>query len=58
MASKHMPVTIAIAAAVAVLNVAEATEYMVGDDQGWKPRVNYTAWAAGKEFVVGDSIGD
>ncbi|KAL2543898.1 Uclacyanin 1 [Forsythia ovata] len=33
-----------------------ATDYMVGDDAGWKVGVNYTAWAAGKEFYIGDTL--
>lgn len=35
---------------------ATATDYIVGDDAGWKLNFNYTAWAQGKEFYVGDRI--
>ncbi|KAL2543829.1 blue copper protein-like [Forsythia ovata] len=33
-----------------------ATDYMVGDDAGWKLNFNYTIWASGKEFFVGDRL--
>ncbi|OIS99578.1 PREDICTED: stellacyanin-like [Nicotiana attenuata] len=35
---------------------AMATDHLVGDDQGWKLDFNYTAWAATKEFHVGDKL--
>ncbi|KAH6778939.1 hypothetical protein C2S52_010176 [Perilla frutescens var. hirtella] len=35
---------------------AFAVDYVVGDDAGWKLNVNYTAWAQGKEFYVGDRL--
>ncbi|XP_057775653.1 mavicyanin-like [Salvia miltiorrhiza] len=53
MASKAFLMTIMVAAAVAP---AIATDYMVGDADGWKLNVNYTQWAAGKSFHVGDSL--
>ncbi|KAK4435189.1 Lamin-like protein [Sesamum alatum] len=43
-----------IVAAVAV--PAFATDYVVGDNAGWKLGVNYTAWAEGKDFFVGDRL--
>lgn len=42
---------VVVAAAPAI-----ATDYTVGDDAGWKLNFNYTAWAQGKEFYVGDRI--
>lgn len=33
-----------------------ATYYTVGGNSGWKPGVNYTAWASGQQFVVGDYL--
>lgn len=39
-----------------VLAPALATDYMVGDDAGWKLDYNYTEWAKGKDFHVGDTI--
>ncbi|KAG6399251.1 hypothetical protein SASPL_140727 [Salvia splendens] len=53
MASKALLITILVAAAVAP---ALALDYMVGDGEGWKLKVNYTQWAAGKTFVVGDNL--
>ncbi|CAL5069194.1 unnamed protein product [Urochloa decumbens] len=35
---------------------ASAKDYTVGDSSGWKPGVNYTAWAKGKQFSVGDTL--
>lgn len=35
-----------------------ATQYVVGDDQGWNSGVDYYAWVEGKTFHVGDSLGD
>lgn len=31
--------------------------YIVGDDQGWNPNVDYKAWACGKTFYQGDILG-
>ncbi|KAL4355933.1 hypothetical protein HN51_027305 [Arachis hypogaea] len=33
-----------------------ATDYTVGDASGWTLEVNYTKWATGKEFKVGDTL--
>ncbi|GFP86475.1 blue copper protein [Phtheirospermum japonicum] len=33
-----------------------ATNYVVGDDVGWRLGVNYSAWAEGKDFRVGDTL--
>ncbi|XP_050213371.1 blue copper protein 1b-like isoform X2 [Mercurialis annua] len=33
-----------------------ATDYVVGDDAGWKVGVNYTQWAMGKTFHIGDTL--
>eukprot|EP00249_Psilotum_nudum_P027000 c34208_g1_i1 orf=138-692(-) len=39
------------------LNKAFAESFTVGDSQGWVVgSVNYTQWAAGKEFHVGDEL--
>ncbi|KAL2238127.1 UNVERIFIED_CONTAM: Uclacyanin 1 [Sesamum indicum] len=46
-----------IAIIVATVTVpALATDYVVGDNAGWKLGVNYTAWAEGKDFFVGDRL--
>ena len=34
-----------------------ATQYIVGDDQGWDYEVDYYSWMNGKTFHVGDSLG-
>jgi len=34
-----------------------ATEYIVGDESGWTLGFEYHAWAAGKNFLVGDELG-
>lgn len=35
-----------------------AKQWTVGDSAGWtKVSVNYTEWAAGKSFFVGDTLG-
>ncbi|XP_009765223.2 blue copper protein 1a-like [Nicotiana sylvestris] len=48
---------IALVVVVAMVAVpAMATDHWVGDDQGWKLDFNYTAWAATKEFHVGDKL--
>ncbi len=43
--------------AVVLPTFAMATEYFVGDDEGWKVGVNYSEWANGKVFRVGDKLG-
>ncbi|RVW18603.1 Blue copper protein [Vitis vinifera] len=54
MASKHL-------AALAIFTillpaVAMATEFTVGDDQGWTINFDYVAWAKDKVFHVGDKL--
>jgi hypothetical protein len=34
-----------------------AAEHIVGDDKGWTANFNYTTWASGKVFHVGDTLG-
>jgi hypothetical protein len=34
-----------------------ATKFGVGDDKGWTINLDYQAWAQGKEFHVGDTLG-
>ncbi|KAJ0967345.1 hypothetical protein J5N97_024262 [Dioscorea zingiberensis] len=55
MASKQM---LAILAVVAVIlpSITMATEFIVGDEVGWSLKGNYTAWAMGKVFNVGDTL--
>ena len=56
MASKHL----AALAIFAILlpAVAMATEFTVGDDQGWTINFDYVAWAKDKVFHVGDKLGN
>ncbi|CAM0148269.1 unnamed protein product [Urochloa decumbens] len=37
-------------------STASATSYTVGDGSGWTTGVDYTSWAASKNFKVGDSL--
>ncbi|CAO2039917.1 unnamed protein product [Urochloa humidicola] len=41
---------------VAVAAPAYATDYVVGDSSGWTSGVDYTTWAKGKTFSVGDNL--
>lgn len=54
-------VSLNIFAALAILGVALpstlATQWIVGDTQGWGLSVDYTTWASGKTFLVGDTLG-
>ena len=43
--------------AVVLPTVAMATQYIVGDEQGWTIDYDYEVWAKGKTFYVGDQIG-
>ncbi|XP_010646917.2 blue copper protein 1a-like [Vitis vinifera] len=54
MASKHLA-ALAIFAIV-LPAVAMATEFTVGDDQGWTINFDYVAWAKDKVFHVGDKL--
>jgi hypothetical protein len=45
-----------LAVLLAVIAPASGKDYAVGDESGWKPGVDYTAWAKGKAFNVGDSL--
>uniref|UniRef100_A0A0E0KK00 Phytocyanin domain-containing protein n=1 Tax=Oryza punctata TaxID=4537 RepID=A0A0E0KK00_ORYPU len=57
MASKQMlAVAAAVALAVLLPACAAATEHMVGDDNGWILGFDYAAWAATKQFRVGDTL--
>lgn len=53
MASKALLIIIMVAAAS---GPALAMDYMVGDANGWNTSGNYTQWAAGKNFRVGDNL--
>ncbi|PIN18289.1 hypothetical protein CDL12_09048 [Handroanthus impetiginosus] len=53
MASRAFLIAIFIVVAIAP---TLATDYMVGDDKGWNLSGNYTEWATGKDFRVGDTL--
>ena len=57
MASKRFVGAMAILAFV-LPAVAMATEFIVGDDQGWTINFDYEAWAKEKVFHVGDKLGN
>lgn len=56
MASSNHFITFAIAV-ILLPAVAFATEYVAGDDNGWTTNFDYQAWAKGKVFYVGDTLG-
>ncbi|KAI3991305.1 hypothetical protein MKX01_034624 [Papaver californicum] len=47
-----------ILASVAIIlpSIAPATDYIVGDDSGWKINFDYAAWAKDRQFYVGDTL--
>jgi hypothetical protein len=47
---------IVLLAAGAAVVPASAKDYTVGDSSGWKTGVDYTAWAKGKPFAIGDTL--
>ncbi|KAL3619369.1 hypothetical protein CASFOL_036939 [Castilleja foliolosa] len=55
MASKFL-LMIMIFVAVVVIVPCSGIDYMVGDDVGWRLGVDYSAWAQGKDFRVGDTL--
>jgi hypothetical protein len=61
MASRAITLLAAMAvfAAVAALlpATASAASYTVGDGSGWDLGIDYAAWADGKKFRVGDTLG-
>jgi hypothetical protein len=62
MASRKVLLITAATMAVVIVGAllpatASAANYMVGDDSGWDLEVDYDAWARGKKFKVGDTLG-
>ncbi|KAL4299307.1 hypothetical protein HN51_050058 [Arachis hypogaea] len=45
-----------VIATIFLPSIAIATEFIVGDDQGWRPGFDYNSWAASKVFHVGDTL--
>ncbi|KAL6633512.1 hypothetical protein ACP70R_026183 [Stipagrostis hirtigluma subsp. patula] len=56
MASWSSCSALAVLLLVAGASTAAATSYTVGDGSGWTTGVDYTTWAASKNFKVGDSL--
>ncbi|KAL1830126.1 hypothetical protein DCAR_0209534 [Daucus carota subsp. sativus] len=54
MASINIFVTLALISAI--IAPALATDFVIGDEAGWKTNFDYKTWAAGKEFHVGDKL--
>ncbi|XP_020587638.1 basic blue protein-like [Phalaenopsis equestris] len=52
-----MALKLALFIAMAVVPaIVGATDFLVGDEKGWTLGVNYTKWAEGKKFKVGDNL--
>jgi uncharacterized membrane protein len=45
-----------VVAAACLASMASATEWMVGDNEGWRAKFNTTGWANDKTFRVGDTL--
>ncbi|XVF56839.1 hypothetical protein PTKIN_Ptkin06aG0152400 [Pterospermum kingtungense] len=52
----HCSLVIFALVAAMIPAISYAMEFTVGDDDGWKLGVNYTEWAKGKQFFVGDTL--
>ncbi|KAK1264110.1 Lamin-like protein [Acorus gramineus] len=55
MASNRIFVVLAILATI-LPSISLATEHIVGDDDGWRIGFDYSKWAEGKTFQVGDTL--
>ncbi|XP_008240517.1 PREDICTED: stellacyanin-like [Prunus mume] len=49
-------VTLITMVVILLPTIAMATEFVVGDENGWKPNFDYQAWAKDKVFHVGDTL--
>ncbi|CAL5091275.1 unnamed protein product [Urochloa decumbens] len=47
---------LAVVAVACLASMATATDWMVGDNDGWRAKFNTTGWADGKTFRVGDTL--
>ncbi|KAK2996403.1 hypothetical protein RJ639_025242 [Escallonia herrerae] len=54
--ASYVRVVLAIALLAAAASSTLATDFVVGDEQGWNVGLDYQAWAQGKEFHVGDRL--
>ncbi|KAF4397105.1 hypothetical protein G4B88_008951 [Cannabis sativa] len=53
---KKIIMLVLIATIIVVPKMAYGTEYVVGDENGWKPNFNYSDWTKDKMFMVGDTL--
>lgn len=61
MDSTYMASKLLALVAVAILGFSStctATTYMVGDNSGWDISTDLSSWTAGKQFHVGDVLGN
>eukprot|EP00267_Zea_mays_P056261 XP_023156297.1 blue copper protein isoform X1 [Zea mays] len=56
MASSNSKQALLLAAVACLASLASATQWTVGDEGGWRARLNETAWTDGKTFTVGDTL--
>ena len=54
--ASRLPLAVLLLVACSFSTVAAST-YTVGDGSGWTTGVDYTSWAASKNFKVGDNLG-
>ncbi|KAK9927402.1 hypothetical protein M0R45_024586 [Rubus argutus] len=54
MASSQLFIILAVLAIFAPSILAK--DFVVGDEQGWTVKIDYEAWAKGKQFNVGDNL--
>ncbi|TVU12046.1 hypothetical protein EJB05_45667 [Eragrostis curvula] len=56
MASRVTSLAFAALLLVSGASAVVATQYTVGDTSGWTTGADYTTWASGKKFKVGDTL--
>lgn len=52
----RLPLAVVLLLVACSSSTAAATSYTVGDGSGWTTGVDYTYWAASKNFKVGDNL--
>jgi hypothetical protein len=53
----EMKAAICITAVAALIHVASAADYIVGDPAGgWQGRTDYKSWASAQTFAPGDTL--
>ncbi|MFS7927452.1 putative cupredoxin, phytocyanin [Helianthus anomalus] len=57
MASSHSTIVFILVTLGVLATLVSATEYTVGDENGWTLDFDYQTWAKDKVFVVGDKLG-